>query len=278
MSVKDVYRVSLFGVDFSPVFEGSYLTLRTLTGWYGVTDARGETHARAGASGRFERDLPPLRDSRAITITAVLHAESRDMLEYYRHNLAQRLNGKGLLVVSDSRGSFSAVVETQGVNIANPPPGQLAIPVTVDLLAYDPYKYSYPARTVYASPPVSIGGLRFSKRFPYSFGKSEGGFIEINNIGGQVGIAPVFEISGVGKNIEITAQGQLVAVSSWQSDLPLIIDSGLRRAFSAGTAFDDVLTAREFFTVPPGRVMRVNFNAREARDLILTVKYSIGVM
>lgn len=249
-------------------FATSGWVLTGLIDWVSTPSSKAESDSIPQGHGAFDGG----RDWREAAIpsfkASYLGSSEADALEAVEAlNALVTPDGDDVVVMSvtDALRTTSRDVSVRNVDVADQH-GRSVIEVAVDCFAWDPFRYG-PELVVETGLPMLSGGITFPITFPIDFGTSgDPGRLVLTNEGRQPS-RPVFTASG-----GMAGGFSLACVETGQElrfEFPLAVsDSVTLDARSGQVWINDEsnqmsgwLTKAEWFSVPPGGVRTVQFNA-----------------
>lgn len=250
---------------------GSPYGMTKLEGWFDLADMRGDDHDRPGRHGMFSGSQ--LLGKRAITLSYVVKGVPREQFgavigklraitapteEPVEEPLVIRLDGEVW--------QANARCKRRTINVEK----LYAVGYTTGAIqweATDPRLYSATEQTAATGLPAPpVDGLPFPLQFNLVFGTGKpGGRLVATNRGGAA-TWPIFQIDGpvTGPVLANRDTGQrLLFDPGFTVELgqTLVIDTDSRTVLLNGVNHNDKLYTRQWFPIPAGGTVRVDFTA-----------------
>lgn len=270
-----------FATEGSPTY-----TLRSLDGWYSGPPVRSEIEDRPNSDGAF--DVTRIyKNARVLTQMGLILASTTDAAMTSPWIAFAGLQGNGLpseFSVTDATGTKYLMV-----TLAGPPEiGPLvngAAEYVLQLVARDPVKYGAAAETQ-TGLPTSGGGLEYELGEPagalYYGALGNLGRVTLTN-SGTADTWPFFEVTGTlddGFYLQRLDTGQMLRYDRVvPAGVTVSIDSRTGEVLIDGISDSSAyLTRDEFFSVPAGSSVDVQFNSIGASSgtPMMTVTYRSG--
>lgn len=268
------HRIILGGVVIDGTHPVEDVTFSDVSGWYGVSDARGSVDPIPGAHGSFKR-VDVWRESRAVTVTGSLHTPSREVSERRRDELSSVWEAADEITVVDETGTWATAAEVDRVTFHDRGAWSPEIPFTIDLVTPDPVRYSELLTVGPVGLPVREGGLVLPSAFPWNFGRSTRPVATVTNTG-AVPVLPRMILQGSGDSVTVHGGPWRVSFGAFAGTM--VFDSLERRAWLNGVDVTRQVVRRDWPVVDPGVSSDFYFVATDpSPDLVLTVEYRNGV-
>lgn len=270
----EIGGVLLHGAPPDPGVPFRGLMHSTLTGWRGLSGARGSDDPIPGAHGSFEQS-EILRSERSMALTGAAigadPAEASAYLEQLESALADRVVP---LRVCDDTGVWSRRIEVEAFQPAERW-NRARVPFTIDMIAPDPARYRDPVFLGPIGLPVQEGGLILPAAFPWDFGTATRPVgVLVND--GTVPVLPRMVLQGAADAVTVHGGPRRLEFGTFTGELTF--DSTERRAWLAGVDVTRDVIRRDWPVVPASVSADFFFVATNpSPDLTLTVEYQIGV-
>jgi hypothetical protein len=252
-------EVMMFGGP-DPGFNG--LGFRTIDHWDDNTDSKAELEERSQGHGAFGQGTID-RTARVMAMTAFVVADDFRQAQRIRQELAAVFARDRILmrVTDDFSSSWRWVTILRSTL---PKVSTAAFSYSIDILAVDPFRYE-DADPVTTGLPTAGTGHLWPMVWPFNWGTpGASGRLTLSNVGTALAW-PSFEVLGGIQNgfeLEEVGTGRII-----RYDQTLLIGSKAAIEPRIGTVMVDgvsrstFLTRRDWFSVPPGGTVQVQFRA-----------------
>lgn len=248
--------------------------IESLRGLDELSDARASLDRIPYAHGSFE-PTDVWRDSLAVTVSGTIHGEDRADAERLRDALKNDLAGMLDMRFSDTTGIWNMRVRVDNVRPADMGAWASMIPVTIDMIAPDPVRYSDVLPFGPVGLPVLEGGLFLPASLPWDLGVADLQVAEVVNAG-SLPVCPVVTLQGSASSVVVHGGPRVLSFGAFAGTL--VLDSLQRRAFLNGADVTRQLVQRGWFLIPPGESHGFSFEAvAPSPGLYMSGEYRIGV-
>ncbi len=191
--------VSVSGVQFVGDAYAELIYSR-LTGWDGVTDARGKGDAIPSGNGQYAA-TQLFRESRAITLEGAIITDNAERF-FELKRLIENMPAIGSMSVDQGDGVWSRGIEIENISVPDFHLRTVA-EFTIDMIAPDPVRY----RDVVVLGPVGLpvleGGLFLPASMPWDLGVDVRSVLPVVN-DGALPCYPVVRLSGSASSVFTT--------------------------------------------------------------------------